>query len=113
MICDTCGNDLALSKYNFEGPAPETCFKCRASGVQIGFGGFKEQFHNGTKAERRRTTIAEAKAQGLDPEPVHTAAYAFTPSVSQMDTAAKHTDLSEKKLVAPASSKGLRVGNLK
>jgi hypothetical protein len=73
MECIDCGRELPLSKFNLEGPDPESCFRCRVQGTQFGYGGHKEAFHDGTNAERTRTAMAEARAQGYDPVPVQTA----------------------------------------
>jgi hypothetical protein len=84
MECIDCGRELPLTKFNLEGPDPESCFRCRIQGTQFGFGGYRKQFHEGTNAERTRTAMAEARAQGHDPVPVKTAG-GSTPSKSQME----------------------------
>ncbi len=72
--CTECGQPRPNSKFNPESFSPTVCFRCRVSGVSVGFGGYRDQFHGnemgGTIAESNRRTIAEARSQGHDPVPV-------------------------------------------
>ena len=84
MVCSDCGNEAPLSKFNAESFSPTVCFKCRVSGVSIGFGGYRSAFHGdglvgGTIASDVKNTIAEGRALGHDPVPVN----APNPGVSQ------------------------------
>jgi hypothetical protein len=84
LTCTDCGNEAPISKFNDESFSPTVCFKCRVSGVSIGFGGYKESFHGdglvgGTVASDIRHTVAEGRAQGHDPVPLK----APNPGVSQ------------------------------
>lgn len=84
LTCTDCGNEAPISRFNAESFSPTVCFKCRVSGVSIGFGGYKSSFHGdglvgGTIASDNRNTVAEGLAQGHDPVPVK----APNPGVSQ------------------------------
>jgi hypothetical protein len=87
--CDTCAGSYPASKFNLECPNPETCFRCRVQGTQFGYGGYRQQFHEGTNAERTRNIVAEARSQGHDPVPVHTAG-GHGPSARQMSQLSEH-----------------------
>lgn len=72
--CDTCGNARPTDKFNPESFSPSTCFKCRISGVRMGYTAGKQAFHGdtlhgGTIASDNRHTVAEAKSNGYDPVP--------------------------------------------
>ena len=75
MICSECGKEKDTGSFNPECSSPTVCFRCRVSSVQIGFGGYQDQFHEGTNAERQRTAIKEAKDNGHDPVPAWTNTY--------------------------------------
>ena len=84
IVCADCRKELPTSKFNEQSFSPDVCFKCRISGVSIGFGGYREAFHGdnlvgGTIASDVQHTIAEGRAQGHDPVPVK----APNPGVSQ------------------------------
>jgi hypothetical protein len=84
MVCTDCGKEAPLSKFNDESFSPSVCFKCRVSGISIGFGGYKEAFHGdnlhgGTIASDVKHTVAEGRALGHDPVP----AKAPNPGVTQ------------------------------
>ena len=87
--CDTCSRELPANKFNLSGPAPETCFRCRVQGTQFGYGGFQSQFHDGTNKERTESAMADARAQGHDPVPVHTAG-GHTPNAGQLAKVKEH-----------------------
>ena len=76
--CVQCNRTLPIEKFNRESSSPEHCFKCRVSTVRMGFSSGKAHFHGdelygGTIASDNRHTVAEARSQGHDPVPVHTA----------------------------------------
>jgi hypothetical protein len=48
------------------------CFGCHIKGIRLGFKHGQEDFHGPTIKERQDKTIAEARANGLNPEPVGT-----------------------------------------
>lgn len=84
MICSDCGKEVPLTKFNPDSFSPDVCFKCRVSGVSIGFGGYRDAFHGdslvgGTVASDVAHTIEEGRALGHDPVPVN----APNPGVSQ------------------------------
>ena len=89
MECVDCGQEKTLDKFNLEGPDPESCFRCRIQGTQFGFGGYRSQFHDGTNKERTETAMADARAQGHDPVPVHTAG-GHTPNAGQLAKVKEH-----------------------
>jgi hypothetical protein len=73
--CVQCETDQPDSKFNAESFSPEMCFRCRVSGVSIGFGGYQKQFrgeelYGGTLASDNRHTVESARALGHDPVPV-------------------------------------------
>lgn len=71
QTCPDCGLDWPKDRFN--GVHPQ-CFKCRVSGLNVSFGpAGKKIWHNMTTKEWNDRTIREAKANGLDPVPVHTA----------------------------------------
>ena len=75
MICDECGIELPSEKFNPESFSPATCFKCRISGIRIGFAQGREMFHGdhlvgGTKKSDTEHTLKVARANGHDPVPV-------------------------------------------
>jgi hypothetical protein len=74
--CTDCGKEAPLDRFNADSFSPTVCFKCRVSGVSIGFGGYRSSFHGdnlvgGTIASDVKHTIAEGRAQGHDPVPVN------------------------------------------
>jgi len=84
MICSECQREVSQDRFNPESFSPDVCFKCRVSGVSIGFGGYRESFHGdnlvgGTIASDVRDTVAKGRAEGHDPVPVN----APNPGVSQ------------------------------
>lgn len=50
----------------------EICFKCHVRTISLGFTYGQEQFHGPTIAEQQRKTVADAKAKGINAEPVGT-----------------------------------------
>lgn len=78
MKCDTCGKELPTEKFNTESFSPETCFKCRVSGVRLGFSAGRQGFHGdhlvgGTIKSDNDHTVKQARANGHDPVPMKTA----------------------------------------
>lgn len=70
--CPACGVDWPEDRYN--GKHPE-CFKCRVSGLNVSFGPAGKAFwHNVTTKMWNERQIKEAKANGMDIVPAHTAA---------------------------------------
>lgn len=75
--CDECGRMLPTTKFNSESFSPATCFKCRVSGVRLGFAQGREMFHGdhlvgGTKKSDTEHMLKQARANGHDPVPVST-----------------------------------------
>lgn len=74
MICTDCGRELPETKFNVESGSPTSCFRCRVSTVNVGFGGYQSSFRGdtlfgGTLASDNRHTVEAARAQGHDPVP--------------------------------------------
>lgn len=69
MICTECDTEWPVDRFCQDGPNPTVCFRCRVQTVNLGYGGYRQQFHDGTIAERQRRQIAEARSNGLDPIP--------------------------------------------
>lgn len=88
MICEDCGETKPASSFNAESFSPTTCFKCRVSSVSFGnpikSGQGADQWRHTTIRESVRKDVADARANGLDPVPRHTAG-GYTPSKSQLD----------------------------
>lgn len=83
-ICTECGQKVSKDRFNSASFSPTVCFRCRISGISIGFGGYREAFHGdnlvgGTVASDVAHTIAEGRKLGHDPVP----AKAPNPGVSQ------------------------------
>lgn len=71
QICPACDQEWPLDRFN--GVHPE-CFRCRSRSIGVAFGpAGKSVWHNMTTKEWNDRQIREAKANGLDPVPVHTA----------------------------------------
>lgn len=65
--CTSCQKRIESEDVPQRGP---TCFRCHIQGITIGFTYGKENFHGDTIAERQRKTVADAKANGINAEPV-------------------------------------------
>jgi hypothetical protein len=39
IVCDTCGEEWPLDRFNLSCKTPETCFRCRSRGVGFAFQG--------------------------------------------------------------------------
>ncbi len=72
-FCDTCDESWPEDRFQRAGRNPNTCFRCRSKGIRVGFQGGKEYFHEDTEKRRSERAIAEGKAAGFDPVPVHSA----------------------------------------
>lgn len=70
--CDTCHESWPLDRFREDNPAPNTCFKCRASGISLTLQGGKEYWNADTERRRADRAIAEAKKAGFDPVPAET-----------------------------------------
>ena len=75
ITCTDCGNELPPTKFNAESYSPTVCFKCRVSGIRLGFRAGKETFHGdnlygGTIRSDVEHTLSEARSNGHDPVPV-------------------------------------------
>lgn len=70
--CDTCHESWPLDRFREDNPAPNTCFKCRASGISLTLQGGKEYWNADTERRRSDRAIAEARAAGFDPVPAET-----------------------------------------
>lgn len=67
--CVECGESTHVEEVPRRG---EVCFRCHVKGIRLGFAHGKENFHGDTIAEKQRKAVADAKAAGLNPEPVGT-----------------------------------------
>jgi hypothetical protein len=70
-VCDTCGRERLLDRFNDECRNPETCFACRVSTLGVSYQGGKEFFHNDTVASsvKRMTSEFTENNNGLKPVP--------------------------------------------
>lgn len=71
-ICDTCRNEWPEDRFRDDCPAPDTCFKCRASGVSLTLQGGKQYWNEDTERRRADRAVAEARKAGFDPVPAET-----------------------------------------
>lgn len=67
FVCEKCDARFVGDTVPPRGPI---CFKCHVKGITIGFTHGKETFHGPTFGEQARKQVEEAKANGLNPEPV-------------------------------------------
>lgn len=80
--CPSCHLDWPEDRFIEKS---DDCFKCRAASIQFNYGPRgKAQFHDITVKEYNDRQIREARANGLDPVPVHTATTAV-PTKRMMD----------------------------
>ena len=71
ILCPAC--DELWPENRFNGKDPE-CFRCRARTVGIAWGPAGKSFwHDTTTKEYGEKTMARARANGLDPVPLHSA----------------------------------------
>ena len=75
LVCDTCGVEWPLDRYNLTCADPETCFKCRARSVGTSFQGSLPDstrgfWHDTTMNESiREITQGFKERNGVDPVP--------------------------------------------
>ena len=67
--CVHCGTSTEVDVLPRRG---EVCFRCHLNNIRIGFAHGQENFHGDTIGEKQRKAVADAKAAGLNPEPVGT-----------------------------------------
>lgn len=65
--CTECGHLFTFDVLPRRGAI---CFKCHVSSVRLGFTHGKEDFHGPTIKERQDNQVAQAKAAGINAEPV-------------------------------------------
>lgn len=71
QTCPACKEDWPDDRFN--GKHPE-CFRCRSKTLSVGFGTLgKEFFHNTTVNEYLTNQHKEAKRNGMDIVPAHSA----------------------------------------
>lgn len=88
--CTDCGNELPKDKFNPESFSPTVCFKCRVSGIRLGYTAGREAFHGdslvgGTIKSDTEHTLREARANGHDPVPVSSGVSHGPSTTAQMD----------------------------
>jgi hypothetical protein len=66
-ICDTCDIEWPDDRFRADNPAPNTCFKCRASGVSLTLQGGKQYWNEDTERRRSDKALSEARAAGFEP----------------------------------------------
>ena len=83
--CPQCGLDYPPDRFN--GKDAE-CFKCRVKTIGVSFGPAGKAFWHGTTTkEFADKTVAAARANGLDPIPVHSASVPIAGSlVKKLET---------------------------
>lgn len=67
FTCDICGSEFEADELPRRG---SICFRCHIKTVDIGFTHGKDNFHGPTIGERQRKQVADAKAAGIDAQPV-------------------------------------------
>lgn len=67
FCCDHCLNTFEAEELPRRG---EVCFKCHVKTIRLGFTYGKEDFHGPTIRERQAKTVADAKINGYNAEPV-------------------------------------------
>ena len=87
MVCDTCGQAQSVEKFNDDCPNPNTCFRCRVSGVRLGIPGRSQDadlWRHSTIAEQQRTQVKAAADNGLEAIPAWTST-SYAPTKKQLD----------------------------
>jgi ribosomal protein L37AE/L43A len=86
--CPQCQVSYPLDRFNDKNAE---CFKCRIKTIGVSFGPAGKAFwHGTTNKEYIDKTISEARANGNDPIPVHSASVPIAGSlVKKLETAAK------------------------
>ena len=84
IVCDTCGREWPLDRFNLTCASPETCFKCRAKSVGSSFqgsqpGDTKGFWHDKTVKEsvREITDGFAARNGGVQPVPATKTYYGY------------------------------------
>lgn len=67
FTCTRCQSEFTADAIPRRG---EICFKCHVRTVNLGFTYGKENFHGDTIKERQDRQVAQAKAAGIDAQPV-------------------------------------------
>lgn len=67
--CEKCGKATSVEVIHRRGLV---CFKCHVSTINLGFSQGKKDFHGPTIKERQDLQVAQAKAAGINAEPVGT-----------------------------------------
>lgn len=67
FVCETCQKEFQAEELPRRG---EVCFGCHIKGIRLGFRHGKEDFHGPTIKERQDLQVAQAKAAGIDAQPV-------------------------------------------
>lgn len=67
--CEKCGKATSVEVIHRRGLV---CFKCHVSTIHVGFSQGKKDFHGPTIKERQDLQVAQAKAAGINAEPVGT-----------------------------------------
>ena len=65
--CEQCGKLEAVDVIPRRG---KVCFACHIKTIRLGFAHGKEDFHGPTIKERQEQQVAQAKAAGIDAQPV-------------------------------------------
>lgn len=65
--CTECGNLFSFDVMPRRGAV---CFKCHVGSIRLGFSHGKEDFHGPTIKERQEQQVAQAKAAGINAQPV-------------------------------------------
>lgn len=88
MKCAECGKEKAPEAFNSECNTPTVCFKCRVSTINLGFGGYREFFHNDTIKGFQDRQVKEGRENGLDPVPITN--HGAGPSATQIQKLQEH-----------------------
>ena len=68
IACETCGKS-----FEFDDIPPRrgaVCFGCHLKTIRLGFTHGKEDFHGPTIKERQESQVSQARAAGIDAQPV-------------------------------------------
>ena len=67
FLCEECGKAEVVDIIPRRG---KICFGCHIRGIRLGFRHGQEDFHGPTIKERQDQQVAQAKAAGINAEPV-------------------------------------------
>lgn len=67
FTCVPCGRSFQAEELPRRG---EVCFRCHVKTIRLGFTYGQEDFHGPTIRERKEKTVADAKINGYNAEPV-------------------------------------------